>query len=222
MGELTAGLGHELNQPLGAIRANAEAAARFLSAGTPDIGELQEILGDIIRDDERATGVIQRVRAMVKGRPFTPEALEIKSVIDGVYGLVRANAARRSMAIHLKVNEDLPRVMGDRVQLEQVLLNLILNGFDAMQDAPMRRLSVQAMVVEDGFLQVSVRDTGSGAGEQSLETLFNSFVTTKPEGMGMGLAISRTIVEAHGGRIWATENSDRGLTFHFTVPVASR
>ena len=222
MGELTAALGHELNQPLGAIRANAEAAARFLSAGTPDVGELREILGDIIRDDERATDVIQRVRAMIKGRPFQPEALDIKSVIHGVHSFVRADAARRGVAIGFEVEHDLPRVMGDPVQLEQVLLNLILNGFDAMGDTPIRRLSVGATEVESEFLQVSVRDTGSGAGGQSLETLFDSFFTTKPEGMGMGLAISRTIVEAHGGRIWATENPDRSLTFHFTVPVAPR
>jgi ligand-binding sensor domain-containing protein/signal transduction histidine kinase len=222
MGELTGALGHELNQPLGAIRANAEAAARFLSAGTPDLGEVQEILGDIIRDDKRATEVIQRVRAMIKGRPFQPEALDIKSVIDGVHGLIRADAARRSVAIDFEVDHDVPRVMGDPVQLEQVLLNLILNGFDAMEDAPIRRLSVGVMEAESKFLQVSVRDTGSGAGGQSLETLFDSFFTTKPDGMGMGLAISSTIVEAHGGRIWATENPDRGLTFHFTIPTVPR
>jgi signal transduction histidine kinase/ligand-binding sensor domain-containing protein len=221
MGELTAALGHELNQPLGAIRANAEAAARFLSAEEPDLVELREILGDIVKDDQRATNVIQRVRALVKGRPFQPEPLDIKPLIRDVLSLVRADAERRHLTVELEVGPGLPRVLGDRVQLEQILLNLILNGFDALEDSPTRRLSVGAMAVEGELLQVSVRDSGPGASGQSLDKLFESFFTTKPDGMGMGLAISRTIVEAHGGRIWATENPDRGLTFHFTIPTAS-
>ena len=222
LSELTATLGHELNQPLGAIRANAEAGARFLAARNPDLDELREILRDIIRDDQRATDMIKRVHALVSGRLFQPEALDIQSLIQRVLSLVDADAARRGLIFDFDTDQDLPCVMGDRVQLEQVLLNLILNGFDAVQDSPTRRLSVATTVMGVEFLQVSVRDTGSGASGQSLEKLFDSFFTTKPEGMGMGLAISRTIVEAHGGRIWATENHDRGLTFHFTVPVASQ
>ena len=222
MGELTAALGHELNQPLGAIRANAEAAGRFLSADEPDLAEVREILDDIVRDDQRATDVIQRVRAQVQGRPYQPERLHMESVIREVLSLVRADAADRGVVIELEIEPGLPPVEGDRIQLEQVLVNLILNGVDALRDSPEQRLSVLATTTDGGSLQVSVKDSGSGAAGRSLDGLFESFVTTKPDGMGLGLAISRTIVEAHGGRIWATENPDRGLTFHFTIPTVSR
>ena len=161
---------------------------------------------------------IQRVRALVKGRPFQPEPLDIAAVIRDVLSFVRTDSADLGVVIELETDPRLPTVEGDRIQLEQVLVNLIRNGFDAMQDAPMRRLTVQAMVVEDGFLQVSVRDTGSGAGEQSLETLFDSFVTTKPEGMGMGLAISQTIMTNHHGKIRADSWPGKGSTFTIELP----
>lgn len=189
--------------------------------GTNLLGQMQEILSDIIRDNQCATAVIQRVRTLVKGRPFQPEALDIASVIQEVMGLVRAEAARRGLAIVLEIDKGLPRITGDRVQLEQVLLNLILNGFDAVQASPTRRLSVGATAVDGGFVEMSVRDTGPGAEGQDLDKFFDSFFTTKPDGLGIGLAISRTIVEAYGGRIWATENPDYGLTFHFTIPCTS-
>ena len=221
LSELTAALGHELNQPLGAIRANAEAAARFLSDRNPDLDELREILRDIIRDDQRASEVIQRVRALVKGRSFRPEQLDIVAVIRDVLSLVRTDAADRGVVIELEADPGLQPVEGDRIQLEQVLLNLIRNALDALQDSPEQRLSVLATAADGDFLQVSVRDSGSGAAGRSLGELFDSLVTTKPDGMGLGLAISRTIVEAHGGRIWATENPDQGLTFHFTIPLTS-
>jgi two-component system sensor kinase FixL len=220
MGELTAALSHELNQPLGAIRSNAEAATRFLVAEEPDLEEVREILSDIVRDDQRAANVIQRVRSMVTGRPFRSEALDITSVVQEVVSLLRTDASRRGVSIACRFDEDLPPIKGDRVQLEQVLLNLLMNGLDAVEDWPVRRLSVEAAAVDGGFLQVSVRDSGPGTRGKSLDTLFESFVTTKSDGMGMGLAISRSIVEAHGGRIWATENPDSGLTFHFTIPCA--
>jgi two-component system sensor kinase FixL len=220
MGELTAALAHELNQPLGAIRANAEAAGRFLASESPDLDELREILDDIIQDDQRATEVIERIRGSLVGRPFEPEPLDIRATIDSVLGLVRVDAARRGAHIEVDAGGGLPRVLGDPIQLEQVLLNLVLNGFDATQGVPAARLEIRAESDVDGRVEVSVRDNGEGTGGRDPESLFESFFTTKPDGMGMGLAISRSIVQAHGGRIWATENPDRGLAFHFTVPVA--
>ena len=187
----------------------------------PDVGELERILDDIIRDDERASELIERVRASVKKRPFRPERLDPNDVIRSSVRLTRTLAARENVTVVVGANEDLPMVMGDRIQLEQVLMNLILNGVDAMRDAATRRLEISGASIDGGFVQICVSDTGTGAHGRDLDMLFQSFYTTKPTGVGLGLAISRSIVEAHGGKIWATENSDRGLTFNLTIPNES-
>ena len=218
VGELTTTLGHEINQPLAAIRGNAEVAKRLLSSS--DLGEVEAILDDIIRDDVRAAELIERIRGLVRRRPFSPEAVDVSAAIENVLRLTRGDIARRNAEARFEIEHGLPLVTGDHVQLEQVLVNLVLNALEALDGATTRRLDLGATTNADGFVEVSVRDTGGGAEDPELDRLFESFYTTKPAGLGLGLGISRSIVEAHGGRIWATRNPDAGLTFHFTVPIA--
>ncbi|MCH8959974.1 MAG: response regulator [Bacteroidetes bacterium] len=221
MGELTAALAHEINQPLTAIRSNAQAAKRFMNTDTPDLDEIGEILDDIIADDRRAAEVIIRLRALLQKQTITTAPLDINAVVGEVTGLLHSDAVIKNVAVELDLAEDLPPVLGDRVQLQQVLLNLMMNGFDAMEGVPTpERILVIRTAQEAGSLvRVSVRDAGVGFDGQDVEELFAPFKTTKAKGLGMGLAISRSIIEAHGGKIWAEDNADRGATFHFTLPV---
>jgi two-component system sensor kinase FixL len=219
MGELAASLAHELNQPLAAILSNAQAARRFLAMAEPDLEEVREALADIIEDDRRAGRVIRGLRALLKKGDVEAEPLDVNSLVREVVALTHSDAVVRNIEIRLELASDLPPVHGDRVRLQQVLLNLMLNGAEAMEhiEAEARELIVQTARDEAGVL-VSVRDAGVGLDEHNIDRIFDTFFTTKPGGLGMGLAICRSIVEAHGGRLWATANTDRGATFQFTLP----
>jgi PAS domain S-box-containing protein len=222
MGQLAAALAHELNQPLGAILRNAEAAELFLQGHPPDLEEVRAILADIRKDDQRAGQVIDHMRTLLKRRELERTRLNVAELVDEVVPLVHPDAVSRKVRLHIEVPRNLPPVYGDRVHLQQVLLNLILNGMDAMGELPAeaRRLIVRARQSDAGTVEVAVADAGQGVPAEKLARLFEPFFTTKPKGMGLGLPISSTIIQAHGGRIWA-ENGPVGATFFFTVPVSS-
>jgi PAS domain S-box-containing protein len=221
MGELAASLAHELNQPLTAILSNAQAAQRFLSGKPSDIEEVREILHDIVEDNTRAGEVIRQMRALVKKEEFDFSSIDLSDIIQGIMSLVHSDAVLRNVRVRLDVDPDLPRVRGDKVQLQQVLLNLLLNAFDAMKDCPADERDVSLRAELDGrdMLRISVSDHGTGLTSDQLDNIFQPFFTTKREGLGMGLSISRSIVEAHGGRLWAENNADHGAIFYFTLPV---
>jgi two-component system, LuxR family, sensor kinase FixL len=227
MGQLAAALAHEINQPLAAILRNAEAAELILQQQPLDQGELRAILEDIRSDDQRAGAVIDRMRSLLKRRDFELESLELTPLFEQVAALVRTDLLSRQVMLELHLPDGLPRVRGDRVHLQQVLLNLLVNGADAMNTSSpdRRRLEVGARVVDDQSVEVTVVDAGPGIAEARLEQVFEPFFTTKSAGMGLGLAICRTIIEAHGGRIWArneNHNGGRGgAAFHFTLKRAA-
>jgi PAS domain S-box-containing protein len=222
MGELTTSLAHEINQPLAAIQSNAEAAQRFLARAEPDIGEVRQILEDIVRDDRRASDVVKKVRSLVrKEKPFN-ESLDLNQAIEDVTALIRGDSLLQGLSISLDLWPALKMIHGDRIQLKQVILNLILNSIAAMRNAPQaqRRIIVKTAMPDSCTAMVSVTDFGTGIDENSIERLFEAFYTTKPEGLGMGLSISQTIVNAHGGSIRASNNPEGGATFAFTLPPA--
>jgi len=220
MGELAASVAHELNQPLGAILANAEAADLFLSQDPPALDELRAILVDIRQDDERASEVIRRMRALLRKHELERLPLQINSVVEDVLQVVSGDAALRKIAIGAELAPGLPKILGDRIHLQQVLLNLMLNGMDAMAGEPRerRRLSIRTRSSADGLVELAVVDSGHGIEPEKLPHLFEAFYTTKPNGMGMGLSISRTIIEAHHGRIWAENNAGGGAVFRVALP----
>ena len=221
MGQLASSLAHELNQPLGAILRNAEAAELFLQNDPPDLEEVRGILADIRQDDQRAGAVIDRMRAMLKRREFQGALLDMNALMSEVTALVRLDADARKTQLVLAPETALPPVWADRVQLQQVVMNLLLNAMDAMNDCPppQRRVSVLVRRVA-ADVEVAVRDAGPGIPEENLPRIFDPFFTTKPGGLGMGLAISQTIISAHGGRLTAENNVDGGATFRITLPVA--
>ncbi len=222
MGELTASLAHELNQPLTAILNNAQVAQRFLAAEVVDLAEMQEILNDIVADDKRAADVIRRLRQLLKKGDLEYVSLDLNEVVTEVARLVTSDAAIRSVSMRVEAIAGLPRVRGDRVQLQQVVLNLVLNGLDAMRDAgtdDRKSLVIRTFSGSAAVVGVAVHDTGPGIAEKSMDHIFDPLYTTKTDGIGMGLAIARTIVEAHGGRLTALNNDDGGATFQFTLPV---
>ena len=223
MGQLASALAHELNQPLGAILRNAEAAELFLQANPPELREVAAILEDIRKDDHRAGEVIDRMRALLKRREFQWSELDLNALAEEVASLVRLDAETRKVKLALDLAPSTLLVRGDRVQLQQVLLNLLLNAMDAMNESveEERRVSVSTRLI-DGQAEVTVRDTGPGVSEESLKHLFEPFFTTKPNGMGMGLAISQTIIGVHGGRITAENNRDRGAAFRVTLPTSEK
>jgi two-component system sensor kinase FixL len=221
MGELAASLAHELNQPLTAIMSNAQAAQRFMAANPADLEEVREILKDIVQDDSRASEVIQKMRGLVRKGEVVFVPLDIAEVIRDVARLVHSDAVLLNVDVAMELSFGLPLVRGDRVQLQQVVLNLMLNAFDAMKDCPVneRRVMLQAEQDGAGMTKVSVCDRGTGLGADKLDRIFQPFYTTKRDGLGMGLSISRSIIEDHGGHLWAENNPDRGATFCFTVPM---
>jgi two-component system sensor kinase FixL len=224
LGELATSLAHEVNQPLTAILSNAQAAQRFLSNKSPDIEEVREILHDIVQDSNRAGDVIRRMRALVKKEDIEFGSLDLSSTIREILMLVQSDAALRNVRVVLDVSSDLPQVRGDRIQLQQVLLNLLLNAFDAMTDCPADEREVLLRAEPDGadLVRTSVSDLGTGLTSDKLDRIFQPFFSTKREGLGVGLSISKSIIEAHGGKIWAENNNGRGATFCFTVPIEKR
>jgi signal transduction histidine kinase len=221
MGELTASLAHELNQPLTAILNNAQVAQRFLTAEVLDVVEIGEILKDIVSDNKRAADVIRRLRLLLKKGDLEYVSLDLNEVVTEVARLVMSDAAIRNVSMRLDAASGLPRVSGDRVQLQQVVLNLVLNGLDAMREpgAHEGQLVIRTFSDDAGLVGVAVQDAGPGIAEKDADQIFNALYTTKSEGIGMGLAIARTIVDAHGGRLTAGNNPDSGATFRFTLPV---
>jgi two-component system sensor kinase FixL len=223
MGELTASLAHELNQPLTAILSNAQAAQRLLAADPVNLEEIREILNDIVADDKRAGEVIHRLRALIKKGDLEYAPLDLNEVVSEVAWLVRSDVVFRNVSMSLELAPDLPRVRGDRVQLQQVVLNLVLNGLEAMREPGAGERTLVIRTARDGAagVEVAVQDSGIGIDEQEVDRMFRPLYTTKPEGLGMGLAIARTIVDAHGGRLGAANNVHGGATFRFTVPVTT-
>jgi two-component system sensor kinase FixL len=226
MGQLASSLAHEINQPLGAILRNAEAAELFLENKNPDLEEIRTILADIRADDQRAGSVIDRMRSLLKRHVLDTQLLDLNEVVGDVAQLARSDAATRRVKLTVNVPEQLPPVRGDRVHLQQVLLNLIVNGMDALNGSSPenRRVTVGARVDSTRAVEVSVSDTGHGIAADKLAQVFEAFYTTKKDGMGMGLPISRTIVESHGGRLWVDNNinNNAGTTFRFTLPLAGK
>ena len=219
MGELTASLAHEVNQPIAAAVTDANTCLRWLTRDQPDLEEARQAASRIVKDATRAAEVISRTRLLF--RKGTPQRalVDVNEVIREMIGLLRSEAMRHSISVRTDL-ADLPQVVGDRVQLQQVLLNLMTNSIDAMKDVDgTRELIICSQQAEDDRLLVSVIDTGLGLPPEQANQIFDAFFTTKPHGTGMGLRISRSIVEAHGGRLWAAENSSRGASFHLTLPI---
>jgi len=219
MGELAASIAHEVNQPLAAIVANGSACLRWLMGDSPDLGEARESAQRIIRDGKRASDVISRIRGLVRKTALEKTPLDINQAVREVINLTQSEAVGKGVALRTELASELPFVPGDRVQLQQVILNLVMNGIEAMNtvtDRP-REMLIRSSHYESDKVLVAVQDSGIGIDSQNLEKIFDTFYTTKSQGMGMGLAISRSIVENHGGRLWATANEGRGATFQFTL-----
>jgi C4-dicarboxylate-specific signal transduction histidine kinase len=220
MGELTASLAHEVNQPIAAAVTNANTCLRWLTRDHPDLEEARAAASRIVKDATRAAGIISRVRLLFKKGTPQRESVDVNDTIREMIVLLRGEATRYNIAVRMELVADLPRIMGDRVQLQQVLMNLIVNSIDAMKEvAGPRELSIKSQRTEKEELLISVSDTGVGLPPQQADQVFNAFFTTKPHGTGMGLRISRSIVESHGGRLWAADNSPRGASFHFALPT---
>jgi PAS domain S-box-containing protein len=221
LGEMTASIAHEVNQPLAAVAANAEACLRWLDRATPDLNAARRSVEWIINDNNRASEVIRRVRALAKKAKIERLPLDINDVVKEVNALVHNELVDHQVSLRTEFAYALPMVLGDRVQLQQVIINLVMNGIEAMQsvtDRP-RELVIRSLQDEAHQVLVSVTDCGAGISAENAGRLFNAFFTTKSGGMGMGLSICRSIMEAHGGRLWATANLPHGATFHLTLPL---
>ncbi|MFC0576337.1 AAA family ATPase [Paraburkholderia solisilvae] len=224
MGQLTASIAHEVNQPIAATVANAEAALRWLSRQPPDLQEVREATERIVKEGHRAADVIGRIRALIKKAPPVKDRLSINDAIRDVLELVRGETVKHDVLTRIELAAGLPQIHGDRVQLQQVLLNLIVNAIESMSGVPdgMRHLSIRTRQADgDDAVLVEVRDSGQGLDPERIDRLFETFYSTKKSGMGMGLAICRSIVEAHGGSLWACANEPRGAVFLFTLPLES-
>lgn len=217
LAEFVSSLAHEISQPLTAILSYAQAAQRLLAGGDP---KLQEILQYIINDDQRAAGVIQRLRALLKRSNSEMKPLDINALINETVVLIATDATVRNTFLKLELESDLPLVRGDRIQLQQVLLNLISNSFDALENnLDPRQILIRTSLKDAHSVIVAIKDSGCGIPAQNISKLFTHFFTSKPDGLGMGLSISRSIVESHGGRLDVKNNPDCGATFYFTVPI---
>jgi PAS domain S-box-containing protein len=221
MGQLAASISHEVNQPLAAVLANAEACLRWLDRETPDLDAARRSVEWVIDDSNRASDVIQRVRALANKTSIEKVPLNINYVVREIIALVQRELISHQVSLRTELTPALPMILGDRVQLQQVMINLVMNGIEAMQsvtDRP-RELMIRSGQDETQHVFASVRDCGVGISAENADRLFNAFFTTKSSGMGMGLSICRSIMEAHGGRLWATANVPHGATFQFTLPV---
>lgn len=223
MGQLVASIAHEVNQPLGAIVTNGNACVRLLSSEAPNVDKCREVIGRMINDGVRASEVIKRIRDLLHKTTSENAEININDTIHEVIALISSDVLRNRVELKVDLEADLPRVLGDRVQLQQVILNLILNAKDAMsgEQTAQRELQITSGKDSAGGVVVSVRDTGQGFDPKNTERIFDPFFTTKPDGMGLGLSISRTIIETHGGTLWATRNEDKGATVQFTLPAGT-
>ena len=223
MGELTASVAHELNQPLSGIISNASAGQRFIDRGDVDLRELRELLGDIIADGRRAGDVLRGIRSMVKKGVTNRQRVNLNDLVVNVARMVSPNAMLQSCQLETLLESNLPAIEADPIQLQQVLLNLVINAFDAMHNtsAPHRKVVIATEQNGDGTIRASVRDHGIGIPEEVRERVFEQFFTTKAKGLGMGLAIVRSIVESHGGIIEAENAEGGGARFHFTLPIST-
>jgi C4-dicarboxylate-specific signal transduction histidine kinase len=224
LGELTASIAHEVNQPLAAVVTNAQACLRWLALATPRPDEARAAVERIVRDANRASDVIQRIRALAKKTDPQMVALDINDVIREAISLEQREMLSQRVSLRTELASALPPVLGDRVQLQQVVINLVMNAVEAMApvtDRP-RDMLIRSQQDDSNEVVVAVRDSGLGIDSENADRLFNAFFTTKPSGMGMGLSISRSIIAAHGGRLWASPNTDHGATFQFTVPINSQ
>ncbi len=241
LGELTASIAHEVSQPLAAMSTNASASLRWLAGDSPNLAEAHEAVRRIVRDGKRASDVIARIRALFKKTPAANELVDIKEIIQEVLAITQVELQRNRVSLRTECAEDLPMAIGDKIQLQQVILNLVINAIEAMSgvsDGP-RELCVSSQRVSDipdeagtnaveantltesasASVLVGIRDSGPGLDSTQWRRVFETYYTTKPQGMGMGLAISRSIIQDHGGRLWATANAPRGAVFQFTLPL---
>ena len=221
MGEMSASIAHELNQPLAGILSNAAAGQRFIDRGDVDLGEVRELLGDIISDGRRASDVVRGIRGMVKKEQIARRSVDLNEVVMDAVRMASPDALLHSCQLETSLDANLPAVNGDPIQLQQVLLNLVINAFDAMRDTPVsnRTVAIATQPNEDGTVRISVRDYGLGISEEMRDRLFDPFFSTKTEGLGMGLAIVRSIIESHGGTITAENADGGGARFEFVLPL---
>jgi NO-binding membrane sensor protein with MHYT domain/two-component sensor histidine kinase len=220
MGELTASLAHEVTQPIAAAATNAEACLRWLTGDHPNLEEARASALSIVKDAKRAAEIIRRIRQLFQKSPPQRESVDVNEIIREMIVLLRSEVRRHSISVRAELAADLPPVMGDRVQLQQVMMNLITNSIDAMKDVDgPRELTIKSQRAEHEQVMVCVSDTGAGLPPQQADQIFSAFFTTKPHGTGMGLSISRSIVESHSGRLWAADNSSRGASFHIILPT---
>ena len=220
LGELAASVSHELKQPIAAAMTNAKTCMRWLKRDQPDVEEALEATSRIVKDGSRATEIIDRLRSLYKKSPPQRELVDVNEIVHEMLVLFRGEANRYSISMRTELAPDLPKITADRVQLQQVLMNLMLNSIEAMKDTA-GELTTKTELGQGGQLLISVSDTGVGLPNENAEQIFSAFFTTKPQGSGMGLSISRSIVESHGGRLWAADNSPRGARFCFTLPTKS-
>jgi two-component system sensor kinase FixL len=223
LGQLAGSLAHELNQPLTAILSNAQAAQRFMAMEPINLAEVREILEDLVKDNHRASEVLRKIRVLVKKGELEAAALSLASVVGDVALLVHSDAVVRGIRMYLNISPELPPVYGDRVQLQQVVLNLLLNAFEALESHSTydRVVMIEATLDNPEMIRVAVRDRGPGLASDKLDKLFMPYFTSKRDGLGLGLSISRSIVEMHGGRIWAENSADQGAAFYFTLPTGA-
>jgi signal transduction histidine kinase len=221
MGQLTASIAHEIKQPIGTARNNASAALNFLDKSPPDVAEVREALTCVVNDADRAGDIVDRIGSLIKKAPARKEVVDLNAAILEVTALARSEAVKTGVTVGTQLAGELPRIQCDRVQLQQVMLNLIVNAIQSMRGVEdgNRELHISTSSIEPEGVCVAVRDTGHGLRPESLLRLFEPFYTTKPGGMGMGLSICRSIIEAHGGRLWATSCEPRGALFQFTIPA---
>ena len=219
LGEMTASIAHEVNQPLTGVITSGNAGLRWLAAEPPNIGKTRQALERIISDANRASSVVARVRGLSKRADPKGEWVSAAMIVSEITTLSRGELDHNDIAVRTLVAEDIPLVFADGVQLQQVLLNIILNAVEAMANTPaeQRELTIELSRRDDGFVQFSIRDNGCGVSPEAADGIFDAFYSTKSEGMGIGLAVSRSIVEAHGGRIWASPRPGKGAEFHFTL-----
>ncbi|HEY1475285.1 MAG TPA: ATP-binding protein [Pseudolabrys sp.] len=221
LGEMTASIAHEVNQPLAAAVINGNACLRWLADKPPNLDEARQAVTRLVKDANRASEIIAQVRALTRGSPPQKDWLAINDIILATLSLIEAEILQNHVSLRTELADDVPPVQGDPVQLQQVVLNLVLNALEAMNRTPegTRVLTISSARNEPNGALITVQDSGIGLAPENLDRAFNAFYTTKPEGMGMGLAISRSIIEAHGGRIWATANTPRGTVLHFILSV---